>query len=344
MPSRRSPHARSIERTTFEGLARFGRRAPGGTLERLRRVRVAEGSVRVDRRNLLRYEVEAAEGRGGVRPQHAVVLDGTWGLTRSHDLTLALHQAAGNGRETLYLRGALLKAEVHALIFTLQRSASEHVRMAQRLTLSGRWSVDARNRLSFLVDKGGGEEDRLVFQGGWEVGPHHELRYRMEPRRRGREAHVLAFDGAWDIAGSDRLVYRLSGAANAAFEFRAALQSRSLLAREGRIVYQVGIGLSQGRLERRRVALFGTWKLNRDLSVSFEVPYAGGRVQAIRFEGTAALSGRDHISVALSTRRGESLGITVTFTRDLVPDAGLFLRLRRDAEETSAIGGVQVRF
>jgi hypothetical protein len=331
-------------RDTFEELVRLGRKASGGTLERLRSVRIVEGSVRVGRRNRLHYEVEAAGGLGGSPPRHAVELDGTWGLTRSHDLALALHQAAEDRRETLYLRGALVKAEAHALIFTLQRSAPDRRRAAQRLTLSGRWSADARNRLNFLVDKGGGAEDRLVFQGGWEAGPRHELRYRVERGRSGPEAHVLTFDGAWDIAGSGRLAYRLSGAADAAFEFRAALQSRSLLAREGRIVYQVGIGLSQGRLERRRVVLFGTWKLNRDLSVSFEVPYAGGRVQAIRFEGTAALSGQDRISVALSTRRGEPLGITVTFTRDLVPDAGLFLRLRQDEEERSVIGGVRVRF
>jgi len=34
----------------------------------------------------------------------------------------------------------------------------------------------------------------------------------------------------------------------------------------------------------------------------------------------------------------------VTFTRKLVPDASLFLRLQQDAEERSAIGGIQVRF
>ena len=141
-----------------------------------------------------------------------------------------------------------------------------------------------------------------------------------------------------------RLAYRLAGSADSTFEFRATLQSPALQAREGRIAYQVGIGLAGGREQQQRVTLFGAWKLNRDLSVSFEVPYADGRVQAIRFAGEYALSSRDRIAVALHNSRREELGLTVTFTKDLVPNASLFLRLKKDAQESSIIGGVQVKF
>jgi hypothetical protein len=213
--------------------------------------------------------------------------------------------------------------------------------------LSGRWQADAANRLTFLVEKADGTEDRLTFQGGWEIGRRHELLYRYRRRvsehRLGRE-HTLALDGWWDIAAATRLAYRLSGSDQSRLEFQAALQSSSLLAREGRLAYQVGIRLSTGRIERRRVALFGTWKLHRDLSVSFEVPYAGGRVHALRFEGEAAVGPRNRLTVALRTVEQEPLGLAVTFTRDVVKDTSLFLRLRRDAEERSAIGGVHVRF
>jgi hypothetical protein len=78
--------------------------------------------------------------------------------------------------------------------------------------------------------------------------------------------------------------------------------------------------------------------------VTFEVPYADGRVQGIRFEGSFAPSRRDRVAVALAAGRRSRLGLTVTFTRQLLPDAGLFLRLKRDAEERAAIGGIQVRF
>ena len=102
--------------------------------------------------------------------------------------------------------------------------------------------------------------------------------------------------------------------------------------------------LARGRRERRRLTFFGTWKVNRDLSVAFEVPYADGRIQAIQFAGSFALGPRNRIVAALSSREGEALGLTVVFTRELFPDARLFLRLQRNTEEQAVVGGVQVRF
>ena len=314
---------------------------------RLRPVRVLDGTASIDRRNRFVYRVDSSAGPDGRTAPHRIHLDGAWSLTPDHDLLLTLHETDRQERQTLYLNTTLLRAEANALVVALRRNTRDDRQAAQELTLSGRWQADARNRLTFLAEKADGSEDRLTLQGGWEVGPHHELVYRY--RRRsvsgpGREAQVLIFNGSWDITSADRLVYRLAGSSDSTFEFKASLQSPSLLASDGRLIYQIGIGLSAGKALQRRVALFGTWKLNRDLSVSFEVPYADGRVGSMRFEGSASLSRRDRISVALRAGRREPLGVTVTFTRELVPDASLFLRLRRDEEDRSVIGGVQVRF
>ena len=127
-------------------------------------------------------------------------------------------------------------------------------------------------------------------------------------------------------------------------EFKASIKSPWLLAREGRIIYEVGIGVAKTRLERRQVLLFGTWKLHKDLSISFEMPSAHGRVHAFKFQGTARLNSRNQVAVSLQNNRHEPLGLTVLFTHDIVRDAGLFLRLKKSAEENSLIGGLQVRF
>lgn len=325
-----------------------------GPAERLRPVRILEGAFAVDRRNRLRYLTEFAstsDADGSPVPR-VIDLDGTWSLTPRHTLVLTLRETRRHARQTLSLNAALLRADSRTLVFGLSRRAGEAGPPVQELRLSGRWEADARNRLAFLAERADGGADRLTLQGGWELGPHHALTYRYRRRAAGRSAEqILSFEGAWDVTRANRLVYRLSGSRDSAFEFRASLQSPSLVAREGRLAYQVGIGVRGGRISRR-VTLFGAWKLNRDLSVSFEVPYAGGRVQAIRFEGVASPGPRNQIAVALSTSparwggasRREPLGATVTFSRELIPDARLFLQLRRDAEERSVIGGVQVRF
>jgi hypothetical protein len=311
-----------------------------------RLVRILDGTVTTDRHNRLLYRVDSSSGIAGTPGPQTVQLDGAWALTPAHELALTLRESDQRERHTVYLKGALVQAEANALVFALRRSAGQDLRAARRLTLSGRWQADARNRLTFLVGKADGSEDRLTLQGGWEVGKRHELLYRYRQRSAGRvrEEHTLGFEGRWDITRADRLVYRLTGSDDSAFEFRASLQSPSLNARDGRLIYQVGIGVAGGRTETRNVNLFGTWKLNRDLSVSFEVPYAHGRVQAIRFEGQARVGPRDRIAVALLNSERQPLGLSVTFTRELVPDAGLFLRLRKEAEERSLVGGVHVRF
>ena len=331
-------------RYTFDELNRLIVTDPR---DALRPRRILEGRLATDDKNHLLYEVDSSatlDGRPGPR---AFSLDGTWKLTQNHQLALALHEAQPEQRQTVYLKGALIAAQANALVFALHRNEDEDAQTAQRLTLSGRWQADAKNRLTFLVEKADGSEDRLTLQGGWEVGEHHELLYRyrqLDPTRRAADQHAIVFDGAWDITRANRLVYRLAGSSDSAFEFKVALRTPSLVAREGRIAYQIGIGLSGGRTVRQRVALFGTWKLNRDLSVSFEIPYADGRISPIRFEGTYALSPRNRVAVALRNREREGLGLTVVFTRELIPDAKLFLRLEKDALENSVVGGVQVRF
>lgn len=325
--------------------------------ERLRPVRVVEGRVTTDAQNRLVYRVDDAGRDGEPGAPQAVTLDGDWSLTDEHGLALTLRERGGGKAQRLYVNGALTGAAANALIFTLARGTSgADDALGRRVALAGRWRADARNRLVFLVQKADGSEDRLTLQGGWELDEHHQLVYRYRRLAVGRraESHTVVFDGAWDIPGADRLAYRLAGSSRSAFEFRASLRTRSLMAAEGQLVYEVGLGLTRGP-RRQRVTLFGTWKLNRNASVTFEIPYAGGRVQGIRFEAAVALSRRDpafggvrqrrdRLAVALSAGRGERLGLTVTFTRKLVPDASLFLRLQHALDERSAIGGIQVRF
>jgi len=338
--------ARSTVRYAFDEGNRLMVRTRDGARGALRSVEIVDGTVTTDRHNRLLYHVDSSSGVDGKPGPQTLNLDGTWALTPFHELALTLHESDQHERHTVYLKGALIQADANALVFALRQSTDQDLRTAQQLTLSGRWQADGRNRLTFLVGKADGSEDRLTLQSGWEVGTRHELlyRYRQRSTGRGREEHTVGFEGHWDITRADRLVYRLSGSDDSAFEFRATLQSPSLLARDGRIIYQVGIGVAGGGTDTRRISLFGTWKLNRDLSISFEIPYAGGRVTAVRFEGEASLGPKNRIAVALRNSERRPLGISVTFTRELVKDANLFLRLRKDAEERSLIGGVQVRF
>lgn len=340
--------SRSTVHDALDDVERLISAGSASLADRLRPLRVVEGSVTTDRANRLVYEVESASDTDGEQPRR-VILDGVWRLNARHELELRLSRTAASMSRTIALRGALVHAGLNSLVFALRGQNDESFLRAPRLTLSGRWQADAHNRLTFLVDKANHATDRLTLQGGWTVGAHHELIYRYRQPDSTRPVgwpndHTLTFAGAWDMPRANRLVYRLSGSADAALEFSASLQSRALQAREGRLVYQVGVRLAGRARHQQRVSLFGTWKFHKRAAISFEVPYADGQVRAIYFEGTVTLGPRQHVAIALRTPAGEPLGLTLTLTRQMAQDAGLFVQVRQDGRARSVIGGVRVRF
>ena len=82
--------------------------------------RTVEGRVAIEPGNRLVYFVEAPGPSDDATTPHAYHLDGTWALTPNHELALTLHESADQQRQTVYLKGALIVAEAHALVFALR--------------------------------------------------------------------------------------------------------------------------------------------------------------------------------------------------------------------------------
>lgn len=271
------------------------------------------------------------------------VVDGTWRLTRDHELQ---YRRRG-GREEVVLSGPLVGAERQGLSFRVEADSRDGDLVGKTLQLRGRWQADAENRLTFLAERRSGGPDALRLEGGWQIGPSQEILYRFERedlKRKRRESRLLRFAGYWDIDEDRRLAYVLDRTSDSGFRFRGAFQTPSILAKEGAIRYQLGAEVDGGR-RARTVTLFGKWKLSRRLELSFEVPYSGGRVRGIDFGAELGLDDKGNIACRLTTRHGEPLGVEVLFTRSFFKgDGELFARLRRSAEETSVEAGARLRW
>jgi hypothetical protein len=245
--------------------------------------------------------------------------------------------------EPLELESGLIEADAQHAVFTLAADASEP---AQQISLAGRWQVDGRNRLTFLTAHADGSQDRLTFHGSWELGPRHELRYRVDrptPRRTQHSDRVVTWLGRWDFSHRHRLVYRLAGAADRTLELSARLERPILRAADGRLAYQVGIAGRRGERSTKLV-FFGRWQLLPNASVTFELPVRDGRREAVEFGGTVRLSARRELAVQLRDRDGRPLGVTVVFSRRLGDRGRWFVRLRKEGREIEALTGVQVEF
>lgn len=271
------------------------------------------------------------------------ILEGTWRLAPGHELQYRRR----SGREEVLLSGPLAEAGPSGLSFRVEANSLEGELVGRTLQLRGRWQADTRNRLAFLAHRSGGESDLLRLEGEWELDSRHQLLYRFEQedlKRKRKETHLLRFAGHWDIGEDRQLAYLLDRSSDSSFRFRGAFQTPSILAKEGAIRYQLGAEAEdRGRL--RTLTLFGKWKLSRRLGLSFEVPYAGGRIRGIDFGAELGFDSVGNIACRLLTRDGQPLGLEVIFTRQFFKgDGELFARLRRSAEETAVEGGVRVRW
>lgn len=270
-------------------------------------------------------------------------VEGVWRLTGDHELQ---YRRRG-GREEVVLSGPLAGAEARGLSFRVEADSADGDLVGKTLQLRGRWQADSENRLTFLAERREGKPDALRLEGGWQVGPSQEILYRFEREDlngKRKEARLLRFSGWWDIGEDRRLAYVLDRSSDSGFRFRGAFQTPSLLAKEGAIRYQLGAE-AEGRGRLRTLTLFGKWKLSRRLGLSFEVPYAGGRVRGIDFGAELGLDAAGNVACRLTTREGQPLGVEVVFTRQFFKgDGELFARLRRAGGETAVEGGVRVRW
>ena len=271
------------------------------------------------------------------------VIEGRWKLTPRHELQ---YRRDGAG-EQLVAAGELVSAEPLGLTFRLEKESRDEDTQRRELQLRGRWQADGRNRLTFLIEREQGTADTLTLEGGWEIGPGNEIQYRFERtqlKRGPRSLHRIRFEGYWEVGEDRRLAYVLDAGSNSAFRFRGAFQTDSIRRKEGSLRYQIGVE-AEGRERLQTVTLFGKWKLSRDLSLEFEVPYAGGFRRSISFGAAYAWNSRTSVSARLSAPGGSPLGVELSLHRDFLQGRGeAFVRLRRSLEETAAEAGARVRW
>ena len=273
------------------------------------------------------------------------VIEGRWKLTPRHELQ---YRRAG-GAEELVATGELVSAEPLGLTFRFEKESLQEDTRRREFQLKGRWQADPRNRLTFLVEREEGKANILTLEGGWEVGPGNEIQYRFErteQKKGARSLHRIRFDGFWEVGEDRRLAYVLEAGSNSAFRFRGAFQTDSIRQKQGLLRYQIGLeaeGRGKGPLQT--VTLFGKWKLSRDLSLEFEIPYSSGFRRAISFGATYTWNRRTSVSARLTTPGGGPLGVELSLHQEFLQGRGeAFVRLRRSLKETAAEAGARVRW
>ncbi len=297
------------------------------------------------------FSAEALIGEtlSGYRPRR-VAVEGKWSVTPEHDLKVRLSGSDSRfiGR-TIIFRGDILAPSSSGLFFRVRQTNALSGSRSRTIQLRGVWAVDSANRLTFQAASASGRYDVLRFHGAWRINSNNELSYRLvrtEMRTRTKKEQTLTFSGYWDITPA-RLVYRLDRRGDSTFSFRAAIQSRSVRAKEGEIRYRLGGIYSSGKgfsKDGGTLTIHGLWRLNRDLSVTFEIKDARGEEREVSFGVEKLFIRGRSVKVSLKDKRGRDLGLDVTFSRELSRDAGLFVSMSCSPGEKQVMGGFRMRF
>jgi hypothetical protein len=306
--------------------------------------KIARGRLKLGSR------VKVSDLPDGTSLPERLALDGSWKLNERHDLEFAVSASSVwfPGMTILFKTG-VVRAGGDKIVFSARLTDYGSFVMSSALSFSGRWQADKNNRLNFSVTRYAGKTDRLVFQGAWEIAGNNELFYTYSKRKlKTKEKQEFSFGlkGAWDL-GPRRIAYKLEGSGDAALSFSAALETPSIRAKDGRIRYSVGVRFTSGGREReviKKAAIFGTWKLGRDLSLGFEAETTAKGKNVITFSAEKPVLKGGNLLVGLKTQDGRKFGAQLKFSKTLSPDAEIFASLSADPGNKSVMAGFRRRF
>jgi len=316
-----------------------------------KRFLAVDGRFGLDKNNQLVYWLnEPVSWRRKYGFGNKIVFKGQWQLNPNYDLEFTLAQNSSQFRnDRLAIKGEIVSCDNDELAFevaTIDKRGLTHI---QLLKLSGAWQADELNRISFVVEKKASPET-LTLQNIWQVNRNQQITFSYEKinlKTKTKISRNLTFQGFWQINSANRLTYILSHSSKSIFDFRAQLESPNLYPKEKAIKYRIGIGLREDRPQRVKIiSLYGAWKFSRKLGVLFEMEYGRGNIRALKFDANANLSKKDQITLSLLARKGEPLGINLTFRHRFLKklDAEAFLKLKKLEREAGIEAGLRIPF
>jgi hypothetical protein len=281
----------------------------------------------------------------------SVIIDGDWELTINHEVKYIPRDT----KSTVpfvdsHISFELINVEPNNLVISLNSRDENGLSHIQLLKLSGEWHADEYNQLCFNVTRKQ-SPNTLVFTGSWQVNDNQQIIYtyeRAERKIKDKSLSTLAFTGFWELSAANRLTYILAQDSNSRFDFRAQIETPNLYPAKGQIKYRLGTGVRRGNKGQpgKIVTLYGAWKFNRRLGLTFTMDCGNGKIYSQEFGVDYHFNSANKITCALKNKEGDPLGVTLSFTHEFLKemDAETFIRLKRSRRDYGIEAGVTIPF
>ncbi|RJO64000.1 MAG: hypothetical protein C4540_05445 [Candidatus Omnitrophota bacterium] len=311
------------------------------------------GQFRVTRDNGLSFWLnEPPSWRKENNLPKKITFTGTWQLDEKNGLEFILDKSRyQNAGEKISFKGKLFAVDGNSVAFSISSYKEAALRLSriQTFRLAGLWQADKYNRLNFIISRKL-HSDTLTFEGGWQINKNQQIVYICEKtglKNKTRISEEVVLRGYWQIVNNRRLVYILSHNGDSCLEFRVQLETPNLYPQKGKIKFRLGVGLKKNRPPvPKTICLYGEWKFSHKWGLVFAMDYGAGTVHNIEFGFTVAVHNADSISVSLTNKQNEPLGITVTFTHRFLKEHGAqgFIRLKPERKRSGLEAGFTFPF
>jgi len=300
---------------------------------------VLEGRFKVSKKNTVSYHLKHPQS--SPIPQQ-LKLSGSWSVDKKHNLVLTLDKKHNQiVKDRLTLKTEIINARAEGLEFLIASKDRRGRAYLYILALRGRWQADRYNRLQFLATRRKDLDDRIILKGSWEVNQKNQIIYsyaRTVLKTKKKTAHTVAFKGHWDIPTKNRIIYVLNKQTNSGFDFKVGLGKP---AKKG-LQYEIGVGLVP---KKKKITLFGRWKVNPRLGLIFEMRGEKGKLRRIVFTAKLKLKKNSYLEARLKNSSGGNLGISLKLSKSILKGTGqAYLRALKDGKEITLLSGAGFRW
>ncbi|MFH1318442.1 MAG: hypothetical protein ABIH71_05455 [Candidatus Omnitrophota bacterium] len=301
--------------------------------------KILDGKIKIDKGNTFIYRINKSQD--STAPQQ-IKLTGKWSLDDEHNLVLTLDkqhkQCVG---DKIKIKGEIIDAKADKLAFSVTTKNALDQTQAYILELGGIWQADKNNRLSFNVKRDAGKVDKLIMVGKWKIGKQNQIIYiytKRQTKGKRKITNNVTLKGYWDITEKHRILYIMNKKISSQFDFKVSI-GKPL----GRgLQYEIGIGDVPSK---KKITLFGDWKINKKLGVLFEMPYENGKLKRVVFGASCKLGDDYKVDFRLKNQLGKDMGIDVKFSKKILKDQGeIFLRGITSGEEKQILLGAGWRW
>ncbi|MFH0827462.1 MAG: hypothetical protein V1923_06255 [Candidatus Omnitrophota bacterium] len=302
--------------------------------------KVLDGQFKISDHNTLTYHIKSSVP-DGIKAPHQVKLKGTWFLTKDLELRLMLdkwrRQTFG---DQLRLQGEIIDVRKNALLFALTTRTKDERSSLYALELCGSWQADAKNRLTFRVDKGRGRYDPLTLDGAWQINKNYQIIYlykKEQLTQKEKKIQALTFKGYWDIRDKARLSYVLNKDMGSGFDF----ETSAGVFKKDYIKYELGIRVSGKKQPvKRTITFLGKWKVKKNAGLVFEIERGERKIQGLVFGAQARLTDKGEVLLSLRNDLNRGIGAGLELSRDIFKREGqAFLRLLQSKQESVLLIG-----